>query len=91
MKGIEKVKTSRYDLIITDLRLPGCDGLEIVQTCKQESPSTEVIVITAYGSVDTAVQAIKSGAYDYITKPFEGDEIEISGMISPQFSFFCDL
>lgn len=74
-EGIEKVKTSRYDLIITDLRLPGCDGLEIVQTCKQESPSTEVIVITAYGSVDTAVQAMKSGAYDYITKPFSMDEL----------------
>ena len=74
-EGIEKIRSERFDLVITDLRLPGADGIQIVQSCKDASLKTEVIVITAYGSVDTAVQAMKSGAYDYITKPFSMDEL----------------
>ena len=74
-EGLAKVKTTSFDVVITDLRLPGADGLQIVQACKQQSPTTEVLVITAHGSVDTAVQAMKSGAYDYITKPFSMDEL----------------
>ncbi|MBI4401048.1 MAG: sigma-54-dependent Fis family transcriptional regulator [Nitrospirae bacterium] len=64
-----------FDIVITDLRLPGSDGLEILQVCKQYSPRTEVIVITAHGSVETAVEAMKRGAYDYITKPFSMEEL----------------
>lgn len=74
-EGIEKIREGQFDLIITDLRLPGSDGLQILKECKEHSPSTEVIVITAYGSVDTAVHAMKCGAYDYITKPFSMDEL----------------
>ncbi len=74
-EGLEKVRDGRFDVVITDLRLPGADGLEIVQTCKEHHPSTEVILITAHGSVDTAVQAMKHGAYDYITKPFSMEEL----------------
>lgn len=74
-EGIEKVQSGRFDVVITDLRLPGADGIAIVQACKQHSPGTEVIVITAHGSVDTAVQAMKCGAHDYITKPFSMDEL----------------
>lgn len=74
-EGIQKTKAGRYDLVITDLKMPGSDGLQVVQVCKECSPDTEVIVITAYGSVDTAVQAMKLGAHDYITKPFSIDEL----------------
>ncbi len=74
-EGIDKVKIGRFDVVITDLRLPGSDGIAVVQACKQHSPGTEVIVITAHGSVDTAVQAMKFGAHDYITKPFSMDEL----------------
>ena len=73
--GIDKIRENRFDLIITDLRLPGADGLQILKECKEHSPNTEVIVITAFGSVDTAVHAMKCGAYDYITKPFSMDEL----------------
>jgi len=74
-EGIERLQANHYDLVITDLRMPGSDGLQVVQACKERSPDTEVIVITAHGSVGTAVQAMKLGAYDYITKPFSMDEL----------------
>ena len=74
-EGIARSWERHFDLIITDLRMPGSNGLQVVQTCKERSPDTEVIVITAHGSVGTAVQAMKLGAYDYITKPFSMDEL----------------
>jgi DNA-binding NtrC family response regulator len=64
-----------FEIVITDLRLPGSDGLDLLQLCKQRSPRTEVIVITAHGSVETAIEAMKLGAYDYITKPFSMEEL----------------
>ncbi len=77
-EGLERLQGSEFNLVITDLRLPGADGLQIVTKCKELWPNTEVIVITAHGSVDTAVHAMKGGAYDYITKPFSMDELLLS-------------
>lgn len=74
-EGIGLFRERRFDLVVTDLRMPGSDGLQVVQACKDSSTDTEVIVITAYGSVGTAVQAMKLGAFDYITKPFSMDEL----------------
>ncbi len=74
-EGLAVLATRQFDIVITDLRLPGADGLTILKACKERSPTTEVILITAHGSVDTAVGAIKLGAYDYITKPFQMDEL----------------
>ncbi len=74
-EGIQKAKASHYDVVITDLKMPGSDGLRVVQKCKECAPDTQVIVMTAHGSVDTAVQAMKLGAHDYITKPFSLDEL----------------
>lgn len=74
-EGLSLLETKPFDVVITDLRLPGADGLQIVQACKQKIPSPEVLMITAHGSVDTAVQAMKAGAHDYITKPFAMDEL----------------
>ncbi len=73
--GLNLIKEAPYDIVITDLRLPDTDGIEVLKSCKRLSPETMVILITAYGSVDTAVEAMKYGAYDYITKPFSMDEL----------------
>lgn len=74
-EGIHVLEKRQFDVVITDLRLPGADGLAVLKACKERNPNTEVILITAHGSVDTAVGAIKLGAYDYITKPFQMDEL----------------
>ncbi len=63
------------DVVITDLRMPGADGMEVLRTATKNFPQTPVIMITAYGSVGQAVEAIKAGAFDYIEKPFEQDSI----------------
>lgn len=74
-EGLAMLEKETYDIVVTDLRLPGVDGLTLLQAAKQRSPRTEVVVITAHGSVETAVGAMKAGAYDYITKPFSMDEL----------------
>ncbi len=57
-------------LVLTDLRMPGAGGLEILRTAKQINPEIAVVILTAYGTLDTALEAVKEGAYDYIAKPF---------------------
>ena len=74
-EGIDAVRQRPFDLVITDLRLPGADGLTVLAATKEQSVQTEVVVITAHGSVETAVGAMKLGAFDYITKPFQMDEL----------------
>ncbi|MBI5683087.1 MAG: sigma-54-dependent Fis family transcriptional regulator [Deltaproteobacteria bacterium] len=64
-----------FDVVVTDLRLPQMGGLDLVEKIKGIKPDTEVIVMTAYATVDTAVRAMKLGAYDYITKPFSSEEL----------------
>jgi DNA-binding NtrC family response regulator len=64
-------------LVITDLKMPVMDGFQLLAEVKERSPSTLVIVITAFGAVETAVEAMKAGAYDYITKPFNRDELKL--------------
>ena len=76
-EGLEKFRSGDFDLIITDLKLPGIDGVTLLETAKKEKPNTEVIVITAYGTVDTAVGAMKKGAADFLTKPFSIDQIRL--------------
>lgn len=74
-EGITLFRDNAFDIVITDLRLPDLDGIEVLKACKRYSPDTMVIFITAYGSVDTAVEAMRNGAYDYVTKPFSMDEL----------------
>ncbi|MCR4264328.1 MAG: sigma-54 dependent transcriptional regulator, partial [Candidatus Roizmanbacteria bacterium] len=64
-----------YDLVVTDLKMKKVDGLEVLKAVKNANSSTEVVLITAYGTISTAVQAIRDGAYDYVTKPFRHQEI----------------
>jgi two-component system NtrC family response regulator len=65
-------------LVITDMKMPGMDGMQVLKAIKERSPETLVIMITAFGTVDIAVEAMKAGAYDYITKPFNRDELRLT-------------
>jgi DNA-binding NtrC family response regulator len=64
-----------YDVVVSDVRLPKADGLAVFKKVREQSPTTDVILITAFGRVPDAVQALKDGAYDYLTKPFDPDEL----------------
>lgn len=64
-----------YDVVITDIKMPGMDGLELQRRIREVSPRAAIILITAYASVSTAVQALKEGAYDYVTKPFDPEAL----------------
>src|SRR4030065_2387998 len=68
------LKKEEFDIIITDLKMKGLKGLDLLEETKRVSPLTPVIIITAFGTIESAIQAIKMGAYDYITKPFQMDE-----------------
>ncbi|MFN0252357.1 MAG: sigma-54-dependent transcriptional regulator, partial [Kofleriaceae bacterium] len=75
--GLEAIeRLGDVDVVITDLRMPGADGMEVLRNATKHHPQTPVIIITAYGSVGQAVEAIKAGAFDYIEKPFEQDQIK---------------
>ncbi len=76
--GIDKLNAGRYDLVITDLMMPELDGFAVMKHIKENCRETLVIVITGYASVESAVRAIRSGAYDYILKPFDFEIIKIS-------------
>src|SRR3990172_9326495 len=66
-----------FDLVLLDIRMPKMDGIAALKKIKASSPETIVIMITAYASADTAIKAMKEGAYDYITKPFKVEEIKV--------------
>lgn len=74
-KGLEKFKNNDVDLILVDLKLPKMDGITLLKKIKDVSPEKVVIIMTAYGTIETAVEAMKLGAYDYITKPFLSEEL----------------
>lgn len=76
-EAIAKLKEGSFDLVITDVKMPGVDGLDVLRKTKELDPFCEVIVITAYASVESAVEVMRLGAYDYISKPFNIDEISI--------------
>lgn len=76
-EALELLKRCGCDLAIVDLRMARMDGLSLLKAIKEASPDTEVIIMTAYGSIETAVEAMKLGAYDYITKPIDQDRLPI--------------
>lgn len=75
MAGLELFRAGSYDLILVDLRMPGLSGMELLATLREDDPDAVAVVITAYASLDTAVEATKRGAYDYLAKPFTPDEL----------------
>jgi two-component system, NtrC family, response regulator PilR len=76
-EAIGHVSKEIFDLVITDLRMPKADGMEVLKAVKSSSPETVVLVITAFATADSAVDAMKLGAYDYLTKPFQVDEVQL--------------
>jgi two-component system response regulator HydG len=73
--GREVGTTGAYDVVLTDLRMGGSDGIDVLRAIKQAQPMTEVIVMTAYGTIESAVEAMRLGAFDYIQKPFTEEEL----------------
>ncbi|MFI5349141.1 MAG: sigma-54-dependent transcriptional regulator [Elusimicrobiota bacterium] len=74
-EATKKLAASEYDAVVTDLKLGDLDGLEVLRRAKARDPRTEVLVMTGHGSIDTAVAAMKAGAFDYLTKPVEPEEL----------------
>jgi DNA-binding NtrC family response regulator len=70
-QALELMRQARHDLLLVDIKMPGMDGLELLQKIKTDYPETMVVIITAYGSIESAVQAMKQGAEDYLLKPFD--------------------
>ena len=75
--AVAKVRARRYMLVLTDLKLPGCSGLDVLRETKLADPTIPVILITAYGSVEEAVTAMKEGAYDFIQKPVDLEHLNL--------------
>jgi two-component system response regulator AtoC len=74
-EGLQKMTLNTYDQVLCDIRMPRMDGLEFLREVQKAGMDATLIMMSAYGTVDTAIEAMKSGAYDYISKPFKPDEI----------------
>ena len=77
-KGLEMIQQSPYDFILCDIKMPIMDGMEFLKMSRDRLGAATVIMMSAYGSIDTAIDAMKSGAYDYISKPFKTDEVYLT-------------
>jgi two-component system response regulator PilR (NtrC family) len=77
LDGIQKCREQKHDLVITDLMMPGASGLEVLREARKANPETLVVLMTGYKSLESAIQAIREGAYDYVAKPFMLEEIRI--------------
>ncbi len=78
VEAIKALESESFDLLITDLMMPEVDGMEVLHQAKKLHPNIMVIIITGYASLETAIQAVKEGAYDYLRKPFRLEELKIS-------------
>ncbi len=76
--GISMMEKNCYDLILTDMKMPGADGIEVLRYAKEHSPESICIILTGYGTIKNAVEAMKNGAFDYLTKPVKLDEISLT-------------
>ena len=74
-EGFQRALADRFDLVITDFKLPGLSGLQLIEQLRQSAPKLPIIMMTAHGSTETAIEASRLGAYEYLTKPFEADEL----------------
>lgn len=75
LDALEKIQSKGCDLVVADIKMPGMDGIELLDRCKKIDPDLQVLVMTAYASIDTAVRAMKKGAFDYIVKPFNPEDV----------------
>ncbi|MBN2576336.1 MAG: sigma-54-dependent Fis family transcriptional regulator [Deltaproteobacteria bacterium] len=76
--GVQRVKAGGIDLVVSDVKMPDLDGLDLLREIREVEPSPFVIIVTGFGSIDTAIRAVKLGAHDYITKPFNIDQLVLS-------------
>jgi len=76
--GLATVREADLDLVITDMKMPGMSGMELLEACKKIKPDLPVIMMTAYGTIEMAVEAMKKHAYDYIQKPFENEQLKLT-------------
>jgi len=74
-EGIERIEKERFDVILTDLMMPGADGIEVLRTAKKIQPDAEVVLVTGYGTIDSAIEAMRAGAFHFLTKPFRAEEV----------------
>ena len=74
-EGLDRLLQEDFDLVIVDLKMPDMDGMELVKIIKQKMPNTEVVIMTGYSTVETAVEGMKLGAAEFISKPFTPDEM----------------
>jgi len=75
--ALDRLKRERWSILLVDLKMPGMDGLQVLETAKQMQPDLAVVIMTAYATVETAVEAMKNGAYDYLVKPFDPEELSL--------------
>jgi len=75
--ALEKVKETRFDILLVDIKMEGISGLDVLRHVKENDPDVAVVMITAYGSIPTAIEAMKNGAYDYMLKPFDPNELGV--------------
>ena len=75
--ALKMLSENAYDMVLADIKMPGMDGLELLELIKRSNPDQTVVMMTAYGTIDAAVEAVKSGAYDFITKPFDHDALVV--------------
>ena len=76
LEALKMVDETDYDIVVLDIMMPGMDGLEVLQQVKERHPGVEVIMMTGLSQIKTAVQAMKLGAFDYLPKPFDPDELK---------------
>src|SRR5438105_3000313 len=77
-QALAALRKKTFDLVLTDVRLTDGDGFEILSYCREHHPALAVILLTGYGTVDSAVEAIRSGAFDFLTKPLIDEELELA-------------
>ncbi len=77
-KAVTLIEKNVFDLVITDIRMSQSNGIDVLKVVKQVGPQTRVVMMTAYASAETAVEAMKIGAYDYISRPFKVDDLQIA-------------
>ena len=78
LEAAKLLQEESFDLLITDLKMPLMDGMDLIEAVKKIDPALPIIMVTAYGTIETAEEAIQKGAYDYITKPFRQESILIT-------------
>ncbi|QSQ20292.1 sigma-54-dependent Fis family transcriptional regulator [Pyxidicoccus parkwayensis] len=76
-QALARLAAREFDVVVTDIQMPGADGFAVLREVKRRAPDTEVVLVTAYASIPKAVEAIKEGAYDYLSKPFDPDEVAL--------------